>query len=457
MASAAHKRGIGPRPRGDPARSRRAEDAGELRELPVELIKPNPNQPRTKFDPEALAGLASSIEASGVVQPLLVRPLPDGSYELIAGERRWRAAQQAGLAKVPAVVRDSGAGRAPAGGADREHGPRGPQPGRGGARLRRPGRGARPLQGGAGPPRRPQPPRGLQPDPPARPSRRGARAARVRRAERGPRQGAAAAPTATTCAAASLATPPAAVGRSARPRTGLKLAGQPKTAGATGARPTPRRRRRCVTRPTSSRRLSATRSGCAPKGEGRGGRDPLRRPRRGPCPGAPPEAPLTRARFASAAYDPDWPRQFARDAKRSLQRYRALGQRRYSPTSAAPPSRGLEEPKHEYIEHSARAGLDESRACFETLGCLGNTSTPPYLPRRRCTGCRQAAPVGVASHHLHLVLQLARSDTRRAELVLITPQLRLQRSCHDEHASGIPRSCGWSRSVPPLARRPPGD
>jgi len=80
--------------------------AGELRELPTELIKPNPNQPRTKIDPEALAGLASSIEANGVVQPLLVRPLPDGSYELIAGERRWRAAQEAGLAKVPAVVRD---------------------------------------------------------------------------------------------------------------------------------------------------------------------------------------------------------------------------------------------------------------------------------------------------------------------------------------------------------------
>jgi ParB family chromosome partitioning protein len=79
--------------------------AGELRELPVELIKPNPEQPRTNFDPEAMAALAASIEASGVLQPLLVRPLPDGSYELVAGERRWRAAQQAGLDKVPAVVR----------------------------------------------------------------------------------------------------------------------------------------------------------------------------------------------------------------------------------------------------------------------------------------------------------------------------------------------------------------
>jgi ParB family chromosome partitioning protein len=81
-------------------------EAGELRELPVSLIKPNPSQPRTKFDEAALAALAASIEASGVVQPLLVRPLPDGSYELVAGERRWRAAQQAGVDKVPAVVRD---------------------------------------------------------------------------------------------------------------------------------------------------------------------------------------------------------------------------------------------------------------------------------------------------------------------------------------------------------------
>ncbi len=83
-----------------------ASEAGELRELPVSVIKPNPGQPRTKFDPEALNALAASIEASGIVQPLLVRPLADGSYELVAGERRWRAAKQAGLEKVPAVVRD---------------------------------------------------------------------------------------------------------------------------------------------------------------------------------------------------------------------------------------------------------------------------------------------------------------------------------------------------------------
>ncbi|MFL5833760.1 MAG: ParB/RepB/Spo0J family partition protein [Solirubrobacterales bacterium] len=103
MASA--RRGIG---RGLSAILPEAEASatGELRELPVSLIKPNPSQPRTNFDEEALAALAASIEASGVVQPLLVRPLPDGSYELVAGERRWRAAQQAGVEKVPAVVRD---------------------------------------------------------------------------------------------------------------------------------------------------------------------------------------------------------------------------------------------------------------------------------------------------------------------------------------------------------------
>src|SRR3954447_6708495 len=102
QAVASGRRGIG---RGLAAILPEAEasEAGELRELPVSLIKPNPSQPRTNFDEEARAALATSIEATGVVQPLLVRPLPDGSYELVAGERRWRAAQQAGLEKVPAV------------------------------------------------------------------------------------------------------------------------------------------------------------------------------------------------------------------------------------------------------------------------------------------------------------------------------------------------------------------
>jgi ParB family chromosome partitioning protein len=77
----------------------------ELRELPVELIKPNPHQPRSRFDEEALVALAESLRERGVLQPVLVRPVPGGTYELIAGERRWRAAQLAGFDLVPALVR----------------------------------------------------------------------------------------------------------------------------------------------------------------------------------------------------------------------------------------------------------------------------------------------------------------------------------------------------------------
>jgi ParB family chromosome partitioning protein len=81
------------------------DDAEELREIPVELIAPNPNQPRRSFEEESLLALAESIRARGVLQPVLVRPLVGGRYELIAGERRWRAARIAELDTVPAVVR----------------------------------------------------------------------------------------------------------------------------------------------------------------------------------------------------------------------------------------------------------------------------------------------------------------------------------------------------------------
>lgn len=79
---------------------------GGLRDVPVGAITPNPHQPRLHFDEESLGDLAASIREVGVLQPVLVRPVGDG-YQLIAGERRWRAAQRAGLTMIPAIVRDS--------------------------------------------------------------------------------------------------------------------------------------------------------------------------------------------------------------------------------------------------------------------------------------------------------------------------------------------------------------
>jgi len=78
----------------------------ELRQLPVELIAPNPKQPRRDFDGETLEALAGSLGEQGVIQPVLVRPLAGGTYELVAGERRWRAAQLAGMKSIPALVRE---------------------------------------------------------------------------------------------------------------------------------------------------------------------------------------------------------------------------------------------------------------------------------------------------------------------------------------------------------------
>jgi len=79
----------------------------ELAHVPVEQIHANPRQPRRRFDHEATAGLAESIRLQGVVQPVVLRPRPEGGYELIAGERRWRAAREAGLPTLPAVIREA--------------------------------------------------------------------------------------------------------------------------------------------------------------------------------------------------------------------------------------------------------------------------------------------------------------------------------------------------------------
>ncbi|MBE6767893.1 MAG: ParB/RepB/Spo0J family partition protein [Ruminococcaceae bacterium] len=83
-----------------------AEEAGKVVSLRLSEIVPNRAQPRKQFDEEALAELADSIAQHGVIQPLLVRPLADGTYQLVAGERRWRASRMAGLTEVPVTVRE---------------------------------------------------------------------------------------------------------------------------------------------------------------------------------------------------------------------------------------------------------------------------------------------------------------------------------------------------------------
>ena len=81
--------------------------ATQLAQLPVDAIHPNPRQPRRRFEPEATTGLASSIKQQGLLQPVVVRPRAAGGYELIAGERRWRAAREAGIELLPALVREA--------------------------------------------------------------------------------------------------------------------------------------------------------------------------------------------------------------------------------------------------------------------------------------------------------------------------------------------------------------
>ena len=79
----------------------------ELAHVPLDQIHPNPRQPRKRFDHEATAGLAESIRAQGIIQPVVLRPRAAGGYELVAGERRWRAAREANLQTLPALVRDA--------------------------------------------------------------------------------------------------------------------------------------------------------------------------------------------------------------------------------------------------------------------------------------------------------------------------------------------------------------
>jgi ParB family chromosome partitioning protein len=82
----------------------RGQPDGRLREIPVEEIRPNPDQPRKRFDDDALRSLADSIRERGVLQPIIVRPSANGGFELIAGERRWRAARLAGQPRIHALI-----------------------------------------------------------------------------------------------------------------------------------------------------------------------------------------------------------------------------------------------------------------------------------------------------------------------------------------------------------------
>ena len=77
-----------------------------LRHVPLQLVVPNPAQPRRRFDAESISALAESLRSAGVIQPVIVRPLTDGRYEIIAGERRWRAASEAGLETIPVLLRN---------------------------------------------------------------------------------------------------------------------------------------------------------------------------------------------------------------------------------------------------------------------------------------------------------------------------------------------------------------
>jgi len=104
LSTAPNRRGLG---RGLEVLLGGAVSAADLAQIPIGSIRPNARQPRKRVDAEGVAGLAESVRAQGVIQPIVVRPDGEGSYELVAGERRWRAAKAAGLPTVPALVRET--------------------------------------------------------------------------------------------------------------------------------------------------------------------------------------------------------------------------------------------------------------------------------------------------------------------------------------------------------------
>ena len=160
-------------------------------EIPVDAIVPNPKQPRQVFDEEALEELKTSIQEVGFLQPIVVRELGDEKYELVMGERRWRAAQALGPGDHPGDrpghPRRRDAPRRAAG----EHPPGQPEPAGRGGRVPAAAGGVRRHPRGAGPPDRPEPAADLQHDPAAEPARAGAAPGRRRRAVGRARPGAA--------------------------------------------------------------------------------------------------------------------------------------------------------------------------------------------------------------------------------------------------------------------------
>jgi ParB family chromosome partitioning protein len=98
--------GSSAQPAADAGSKEESSASGELREIPVDLIRRGKYQPRRDMDQEALAELAASIKAQGVMQPIVLRPVGESKYEIVAGERRWRATQLAGLDRIPALIRD---------------------------------------------------------------------------------------------------------------------------------------------------------------------------------------------------------------------------------------------------------------------------------------------------------------------------------------------------------------
>jgi ParB family chromosome partitioning protein len=104
LSTAPNRRGLG---RGLEVLLGGAVSAADLAQIPVGSIRPNARQPRKRVDAEGVAGLAESVRSQGVIQPIVVRPDGEGSYELVAGERRWRAAKAAGLPTVPALIRET--------------------------------------------------------------------------------------------------------------------------------------------------------------------------------------------------------------------------------------------------------------------------------------------------------------------------------------------------------------